>query len=130
MAIAYVMHKAPYVFPIIGGRKVEHLLANVEALEISLSDEQIKYLESVHEFNPGFPTWMIVRSNSIRELSFLLTYSLSSREMALSLVVSLRLQRLSPLVRLSNQSLMDRMFDGDWEQKLEICVKELGDGMG
>ncbi|KAI0643569.1 Aldo/keto reductase [Trametes meyenii] len=30
VAIAYVMHKAPYVFPIIGGRKVEHLLANVD----------------------------------------------------------------------------------------------------
>ena len=118
------MHKAPYVFPIIGGRKVEHLLANVEALEISLSDEQIKYLESVHEFNPGFPTWMIVRSNSIRELSCFLTCTLSSRETVVSPVVSLRLQRLSLLVRLSNQFLMDRMFDGDWELKLERCVKE------
>ena len=26
VAIAYVMHKAPFVFPVIGGRKVEHLL--------------------------------------------------------------------------------------------------------
>lgn len=25
VAIAYVMQKVPYVFPIIGGRKVEHL---------------------------------------------------------------------------------------------------------
>lgn len=60
VAIAYLMHKTPYVFPIIGGRKVEHLLANVEALEISLSTEQIKYLESVVPFNPGFPNSMIV----------------------------------------------------------------------
>ncbi|KAF9041389.1 NADP-dependent oxidoreductase domain-containing protein [Panaeolus papilionaceus] len=59
VAIAYLMHKTPYVFPIIGGRKVEHLLANVEALEISLSTEQIKYLESVVPFNPGFPNSMI-----------------------------------------------------------------------
>jgi len=59
VAIAYLMQKTTYVFPIIGGRKVEHLLANLEALNISLSDQQIKYLESVVEFNPGFPTWMV-----------------------------------------------------------------------
>jgi len=59
VAIAYVMQKTPYVFPIIGGRKVEHLLANLEALEISLSNDQIKYLESVVPYEPGFPTWMI-----------------------------------------------------------------------
>lgn len=60
VAIAYVMQKTPYVFPIIGGRKIEHLIANLEALEISLSDDQIKYLESVVPFEPGFPNWMIV----------------------------------------------------------------------
>ncbi|KAF8963790.1 hypothetical protein BDZ97DRAFT_1608997, partial [Flammula alnicola] len=59
VAIAYVMQKTPYVFKIIGGRKIEHLLANLEALEIYLSDEQIKYLESIVPFEPGFPTWMI-----------------------------------------------------------------------
>ncbi|EJD04772.1 arylalcohol dehydrogenase [Fomitiporia mediterranea MF3/22] len=47
--------KTPYVFPIIGGRKVEHLMANIEALKISLSDEQIHYLESAIPFDPGFP---------------------------------------------------------------------------
>ncbi len=61
VAIAYVMQKAPYVFPIIGGRKVDHLLANTEALGISLSDEQIKYLESVSPFDAGFPNTLIVR---------------------------------------------------------------------
>ena len=61
VAIAYVMHKTAYVFPIIGGRKVEHLLANLEALDISLSDEQIKFLEAVEPFELGFPGWMIVR---------------------------------------------------------------------
>ncbi|KAF8970110.1 NADP-dependent oxidoreductase domain-containing protein [Flammula alnicola] len=59
VAIAYLMQKTIYVFPIIGGRKIEHLLANTEALELSLSDEQIKYLESAQDFQPGFPTWMI-----------------------------------------------------------------------
>ncbi|PAV22705.1 arylalcohol dehydrogenase [Pyrrhoderma noxium] len=59
VAIAYVMQKTTHVFPIIGGRKVEHLLANIEALKISLSDEQIKYIESVLPFDPGFPSTFI-----------------------------------------------------------------------
>ncbi|KIJ47162.1 hypothetical protein M422DRAFT_28848 [Sphaerobolus stellatus SS14] len=55
VAIAYVMHKTKYVFPIIGGRKVEQLYANLEALDIRLTAEQIKEIESVHPFEPGFP---------------------------------------------------------------------------
>jgi aryl-alcohol dehydrogenase-like predicted oxidoreductase len=35
VAIAYLMHKTPYVFPIIGGRKVEQLEANLESLAIT-----------------------------------------------------------------------------------------------
>lgn len=55
VAIAYIMQKAPYVFPIIGGRKVEHLQANLEALDIALSDEQIKVLDNAVPFVKGFP---------------------------------------------------------------------------
>ncbi|KAK7049873.1 putative aryl-alcohol dehydrogenase aad14 [Paramarasmius palmivorus] len=55
VAIAYVMQKTPYVFPIIGGRKVEHLVSNLEALELTLSDEQIAYLEGTVPFELGYP---------------------------------------------------------------------------
>ncbi|KAF9012087.1 arylalcohol dehydrogenase [Hymenopellis radicata] len=55
IAIAYVMHKTTNVFPIIGGRKVEHLKGNLEALDVSLSPEQIKYIDSINQFDPGFP---------------------------------------------------------------------------
>ena len=55
------MQKTPYVFPIIGGRKVEHLMDNIEALDISLTTEQIKCLEEVIPFDLGFPHGMIVR---------------------------------------------------------------------
>ncbi|KAF6751301.1 NADP-dependent oxidoreductase domain-containing protein, partial [Ephemerocybe angulata] len=55
VAIAYVMHKARFVFPIIGGRKVEHLEANLEALDISLTDEQLKFIDSTLPFDLGFP---------------------------------------------------------------------------
>ncbi|PPR05409.1 hypothetical protein CVT24_008023 [Panaeolus cyanescens] len=68
VAIAYLMHKAPFVFPIVGGRKVEHLHANLEALDISLSDEQIQYLESVVPFDPGFPNNMIGDGSTHRDV--------------------------------------------------------------
>lgn len=54
------MQKAPYVFPIVGGRKVEHLKANIQALDIRLSKKQIEYLESVVPLDLGFPTSIIV----------------------------------------------------------------------
>ena len=60
VAIAYVMQKTTHVFPIIGGRKVEQLNANIDALRISLSHEQIAYIESVLPFDPGFPSTMVV----------------------------------------------------------------------
>ncbi|KAK7047891.1 putative aryl-alcohol dehydrogenase aad14 [Paramarasmius palmivorus] len=59
VAIAYVMQKAPYVFPIVGGRKVEHLQQNLEALDINLTAEQIKSLEGQVPFDVGFPMSLI-----------------------------------------------------------------------
>ena len=60
VAIAYLLQKTPYVFPIVGGRKVEQLMANIEALGITLSKDQIEYLESIEQIDIGFPHWMIV----------------------------------------------------------------------
>ncbi|KAL3495812.1 NADP-dependent oxidoreductase domain-containing protein [Aspergillus germanicus] len=59
IALAYVMSKAPNVFPLVGGRKVEHLQDNISALKIRLTAEQISYLESVKPFDIGFPGNMI-----------------------------------------------------------------------
>lgn len=55
VALAYVMAKAPNVFPIVGGRKVKHLQDNIKALDIKLSTEDIQFLEGVVPFEPGFP---------------------------------------------------------------------------
>jgi aryl-alcohol dehydrogenase-like predicted oxidoreductase len=55
VALAYVMHKAPYVFPIVGGRKVEHLKGNIEALGLKLSDEEIDEIDAESDFQVGFP---------------------------------------------------------------------------
>jgi hypothetical protein len=56
VALAYVLHKAPYVFPIVGGRKVEHLKGNIEALSLRLSKEEIREIDGAYGFDPGFPT--------------------------------------------------------------------------
>ncbi|KAK7460370.1 hypothetical protein VKT23_009093 [Stygiomarasmius scandens] len=55
VALAYCLMRCPYVFPVVGGRKVDHLRDNLRALEIQLTEEQIKFLESQSEFDPGFP---------------------------------------------------------------------------
>lgn len=60
VAIAYLMQKTTFVFPIIGGRKVEHLVENIEALDISLSPAQMLCLEQAVPLDLGFPGTMIV----------------------------------------------------------------------
>ena len=55
-----MMQKTTYVFPIIGGRKAEQLESNIGALDVALSDEQIKFLEDVLTFDKGFPDSYIV----------------------------------------------------------------------
>ncbi len=55
VALAYVMHKSPYVFPIVGGRKVEHLESNIKALGLKLTPEEIREIDNAYEFDMGFP---------------------------------------------------------------------------
>ncbi|KAL9113132.1 MAG: hypothetical protein Q9227_002744 [Pyrenula ochraceoflavens] len=55
VAMAYVMHKTPYVFPICGGRKVDHLKGNIEALGLSLSKEEMDEIDNAVPFDRGFP---------------------------------------------------------------------------
>ena len=63
------MQKTPFVFPIIGGRKVEHLQANIEALSIKLTGEQMAYLEGILPFELGFPHWVTVSVVTRSEIS-------------------------------------------------------------
>lgn len=45
----------PDVFPLIGGRKVEHLHDNISALTVKLTAEDIAAIEGVKPFDLGFP---------------------------------------------------------------------------
>jgi aryl-alcohol dehydrogenase-like predicted oxidoreductase len=59
VALAYVLHKAPYVFPICGGRKLEHLKDNTDALGLELNAEEMRRIESAAPFDVGFPLNLI-----------------------------------------------------------------------
>lgn len=49
------MHKTANVFPIVGGRKIDHLKGNIAALSIRLSPEDIEEIDDAYAFDPGFP---------------------------------------------------------------------------
>ncbi|KAL8800555.1 MAG: hypothetical protein Q9182_005110 [Xanthomendoza sp. 2 TL-2023] len=59
VALRYVMHKSPYVFPICGGRKIEHLQGNIEALAVDLTDEEVDEIDAALPFDVGFPMNML-----------------------------------------------------------------------
>ncbi len=43
------------MFPIVGGRKVEHLKGNIEGLTVRLTTEDFAEVENAFQFDPGFP---------------------------------------------------------------------------
>ncbi|POS71310.1 norsolorinic acid reductase [Diaporthe helianthi] len=55
IALAYVMHKTPYVFPIVGGRTLDQLKSNIQALKVRLSPAEIGEIEGAIPFDLGFP---------------------------------------------------------------------------
>ncbi|KIA75639.1 dehydrogenase [Aspergillus ustus] len=55
IALAYLLQKVPYVFPVIGCRTVQQLETNLEALEVELTQEEIYEIEDTLPFDAGFP---------------------------------------------------------------------------
>ena len=74
------MHKAPYVFPIVGGRKIEHLKGNIEALSLELSNEEIDDIESAVPFDVGFPMNMLF---GLHDPAFKYSSRMTSKDIAL-----------------------------------------------
>ena len=60
IALAYVMHAAPDVYPIVGGRSINHLRSNVEALKIRLSEEELQEIEAAYGWKFPFP-WSFIQ---------------------------------------------------------------------
>ncbi|KAK5200115.1 hypothetical protein LTR92_000656 [Exophiala xenobiotica] len=55
VALAYIMHKEPYVYPIVGGSKISHIKGNVEGLSTSLTADEMDQIDKAYDFDPGFP---------------------------------------------------------------------------
>jgi aryl-alcohol dehydrogenase-like predicted oxidoreductase len=55
VAMAYVVHKAPYVFPILGGRTTEQLNSNIQALGLKLNQEEMTEIDTAVPFDFGYP---------------------------------------------------------------------------
>jgi len=55
VAIAYAMQKTPYMYPILGGTKIEHLKANIKALSLELTADDVAEIETGYNFDLGFP---------------------------------------------------------------------------
>ncbi|AFY31763.1 aldo/keto reductase [Calothrix sp. PCC 7507] len=52
IALAWLLHQPGVTSPIIGASKIEHLKEAVEALEIQLAAEELKYLEELYQPHP------------------------------------------------------------------------------
>jgi aryl-alcohol dehydrogenase-like predicted oxidoreductase len=52
IALAWMLNKPHITAPIIGASQLQHLEENVAALEIKLSDEEVKQLEELYEPHP------------------------------------------------------------------------------
>lgn len=59
VALAWARTKGPYIFPVVGGRKVEHLKASIEALSLELSGQDIDDIEKAVPFDFGYPQTML-----------------------------------------------------------------------
>ncbi|KAH6714131.1 NADP-dependent oxidoreductase domain-containing protein [Leptodontidium sp. MPI-SDFR-AT-0119] len=73
VALAYLFHKTPYVFPIIGARKVEHVKAFNDSLSIALTQEDLDSVDGAVPFNPLFPMTFLYEFGADRKYSLSLT---------------------------------------------------------
>ncbi|WWC65013.1 uncharacterized protein I303_107627 [Kwoniella dejecticola CBS 10117] len=55
VALAWARQTVAYCFPIVGGTSIEYLKANIEALKIQLTSEQLEKLNNAVQFDWGFP---------------------------------------------------------------------------
>lgn len=59
IALAWLLTKPVVTSVIIGAKNIKQLEDNIKAVDIELTDEQIKALDEVSELPPEYPGWMI-----------------------------------------------------------------------
>ena len=55
VAVAWLLHQPGVTSPIIGARKLSHLNDNLDAVSVSLSEEELKTLDDASKVSLGFP---------------------------------------------------------------------------
>ncbi|KAH9205873.1 NADP-dependent oxidoreductase domain-containing protein [Leptodontidium sp. 2 PMI_412] len=80
VALAYVMQKTPYVFPIVGGRKIDHLKGNIEGLSLQLTEGDVKAIEEANAFDIGFPQSLLGGPNGVQSPSDIWLMSIAGRQ--------------------------------------------------
>lgn len=80
VALAYVMQKTPYVFPIVGGRKLEHLKGNIAGLSLDLSETDMKDIEEANSFDIGFPMNVLGGPNGVRDPNDIWLMSMAGKQ--------------------------------------------------
>lgn len=55
VALAYAHAKSPVVIPLVGARKVEHIQGHIASVAESLTDAEVKEIDSGYPFDHGFP---------------------------------------------------------------------------
>jgi aryl-alcohol dehydrogenase-like predicted oxidoreductase len=66
VALAWVRHKPFVTSTIIGAKTLAQLNDNLEAINLTLSQDEIATLDAVSAERPHYPHWMIKRNNSTR----------------------------------------------------------------
>ncbi|RYP69858.1 hypothetical protein DL771_005869 [Monosporascus sp. 5C6A] len=55
VALAWARVKGPYIFPVVGARRVEHLKDSIEALGLELTKDDVEEIEKAVPFDFGYP---------------------------------------------------------------------------
>lgn len=67
IALAWLLHQPVVTSVIVGAKKPEQLTDNLKAIEVKLTDDELKRLDEVSKLAPEYPGWMIERQSRYRE---------------------------------------------------------------
>ncbi|MBK1623442.1 aldo/keto reductase [Afifella marina] len=70
IALAWLLHQKVVTSVIIGAKRMDQLDDNLAAVEVRLSDDELKTLDQVSRLAPEYPGWMLERQSSYRQGEF------------------------------------------------------------
>jgi aryl-alcohol dehydrogenase-like predicted oxidoreductase len=68
IALAWLLHQPVVTSVIIGAKKQEQLLDNIQASEVKLTDDELAQLDAVSKLTSEYPGWMIDRQGTDRKV--------------------------------------------------------------